>query len=633
MDAGARGHAIGLRIDTEAATFRSRMARGWVGPEGPDSTPPTMIMNTSSLRWARRTFCAALFGATSLAFGAGAQQLWTTKLPGNAKWQQLTGLGSLLVGTDAALLAVTPDDGKIAWKRDDIKKSNRNNAVEIPGTPMLLCNTVEGLGNSKLTLMAIDYQTGETIWTIPQMTAQYLDTIAVPQKDMVIFVINTFMEKDNGVYLSAHSLQTGEKKWSSKFTKSNGIPMHLADNSGKFMPTMDLSGYHDPVFDGDEMYLGYLGVHSVDLNTGAVKWGVEFPSGNKGLKKTYAPLRIDGDRIYGGGGGSVYAINRRTGETLWKSDRISDYAGLFKARDNAIVSQLEIVGGKIFSRYGGNFSDGKTAMLREPLGIVVLDPADGKSLYHFDQAKAGITNMVVVSDTNTVVFADGGNVYGLDASAATPVEAFKVPIEFKRKMGAGSIAKIGLGALGGVTGLAKGVMSANKALLDVPVAVNYAGGRVVVQGKQHLLGFDPKTKTSEWSLFYAAPSEAFANVAMFAVTAAAAVYGNAQAAASGGIGSSDYNDGVNTIHSNLGRYNSYTEKRAARIGGSKSTQAYTYILTNVEKEIGVVGVNLTSGATDRELVLKEKEPDYMVDEPMNRVFHFKGKDSIIAYQF
>jgi outer membrane protein assembly factor BamB len=592
-----------------------------------------MISASTVSRGFFRAVLVATLTAASFAIAAPARQLWTTKLPGDAKWQQLTGLGTLLVGTDASLLAITPEDGKIAWKRDDIKKSNRNNAVEIPGTPMLLCNVVEGLGNSKLTLMAIDYQTGETIWTIPQMTAQYLDTIAVPQKDMVIFVINTFMEKDNGVYLMAYDLEKGQLKWSSKFTKSNGIPLHLADNSGKFIPTMDLSGYHDPVFDGDEMYLGYLGVHCVDLTNGTVKWGVEFPSGNKGLKKTYAPLRIDGDRIYGGGGGSVYAVNRRTGATIWKSDRISEYAGLFKARDNAIVAQIEIAGGKIFSRYGGNFSDGKTATLREPLGIVVLDPADGKSLYHFDKAKEGITNLMVLPEANTVVFADGGNVYGIDAVPATPAEAFKVPIEFKRKMGAGSIAKIGLGALGGVTGLAKGVMSANKGLLDVPVAVNVQGGRVIVQGKQHLLGFDPATKTASWSLYYAAPSEAFANAAMFAVTAAAAVYGNAQVAASGGMGSSGYNDGVSTIHSNLDRYNSYTEKRAARIGGSKSAQSYTYILTNVEKEIGVVGVNLSTGETDREVVLKEKEPEYMLDEPLNRVFHFKGKNSVIAYQF
>ena len=32
-------------------------------------------------------------------------------------------------------------------------------------------------------------------------------------------------------------------------------------------------------------------------------------------------------------------------------------------------------------------------------------------------------------------------------------------------------------------------------------------------------------------------------------------------------------------------------------------------------------------------MLKEQEPDYMADEPMNRAFRFKGTDSIIAYQF
>lgn len=574
--------------------------------------------------------CALL--ASPLSAANAAKQLWSSKLPGEAKWHKLTELGTLLVGTDDAILNYDPDSGKLLWTHNEFKKTNTRNAVDILGTPLLICNTYDGLMNSKVTFTALDYFTGESRWTTPQILGQYLDTIPVPAKNLVIFVVNTYDGNEPGIYLNAHDLETGAAKWSAKFAMGGAIPLHLADNSGKWMPTMDLSGYHEPVFDGDEMYLGYLGVHCIDLTSGATKWAVEFPPANKGLKKTYAPLRIDGDRIYGAGGGSVYAINRRTGAQLWKSDRISDYAGLLKARDNAIVAQLEVVGGKIFSRYGGNFSDGKTAMLKEPLGVVVLDPADGKSLYHFDKAKEGITNLVVVPATNTVVFADGANVYGID-TAAVPVESFKVPIEFKKKMGMGGVAKIGLGALGGVTGLVKAGMSANKALLDVPVAVSYANGRIVVQGKQHLLGFDPQTKTSNWSLFYAAPSDAFANIAMFAVTAVAAVGGNAQAAASGGFGSSGYSSGVNTIHSNLDRYNSYTEKAAKRAGGAKSSESYSYVLTKVEKDIGIVGVNLSSGETDRQLVLKEKEPNYTVDEPANRIFHFKGKDSVVAYQF
>ncbi len=562
-----------------------------------------------------------------------AKQLWTAQLSGEAKWHKLTELGTLLVGTDEAIVSFDPETGKQLWTHAEYKKTNPRNAVDVLGTPLLICNTYDGMMNSKVTFTAMDYFTGEQRWATPQILGQYLDTIPVPAKNLVIFVVQTYDGKDPGIYLNAHDLETGAAKWSTKFAKSGGIPLHLADNSGRWIPTMDLSGYHEAVVSGDEMYLGYLGVHCVDLASGAIKWGVEFPPANKGLKKTYAPLRLDGDRVYGAGGGSVYAIDRKTGATLWKSDRISDFAGLLKARDNAIVAQLEIVGGKIFSRYGGNFSDGKTAALKEPLGVVVLDPADGKSLYHFDKAKEGITNLAVVPATNMVVFADGANVYGLDTSAATPSEAFKVPIEFKKKMGAATVAKLGLGALGGVSGLVKAGLSANKGLLDVPVAVNLSGGRIVVQGKQHLLGFDPQTKTSNWSLFYAAPSDGFANIAMFAVTAAAAVYGNAQVAASGGMGSSGYSSGVDTIQSSLDRYNRYTEKAAARAGSSKSSERYTYILTKVEKDIGIVGVNLVSGETDRQLVLKEKEPDYTVDEQSNRIFHFKNKDSVVAYQF
>lgn len=592
-------------------------------------------MKTTSLRLGRvvSALLACALVASPLIAANAAKTIWTTKLPGDAKWHKLTELGQLIVGTADSVAAFSPEDGKLLWKRDDIKKSNPRNAVDVPGTPFLICNTYDGMMNMKVTFIAMDYLSGEARWTTPQITGQYLDTIPVPSKGLVIFVVTATEGSETAIFLKAHDLETGNAKWSAKFAKAGAIPLHLADNSGRFIPTMDLSGYHEPLIDGDEMYLGYLGVHCVDLTNGATKWAVEFPPANKGLKKTYAPLRIDGDRIYGGGGGSVYAIDRRTGATLWKSDRISDYAGLLKARDNAIVAQLEIVGGKVFSRYGGNFSDGKNVVLKEPLGVVVLDPADGKSLYHFDQAKAGITNMVVVPESKTVVFADGSNVYGIDTSGAAPVESFKVPIEFKRKMGAGSVAKIGLGALGGVSGLVKGAVSANKALLDVPVATTYANGRVIVQGKQHLLGFDPATKTSNWSLFYAAPSDTLGTAAMFAVTAVAALGGNAQAMGSGGIGTSGYNSGVNMVHSNLDRYNKYTENAAKRAGAAKLSENYSYILTKVEKDIGLLGVNLTNGETDRQIVLKEKEPIYTVDEATGRIFHFKDKDSVVCYQF
>lgn len=582
-------------------------------------------MPTRTLRLA----LLSLFAAGSLS--AASTTLWNRKLPADAKWYERTSLGTLLIGTDGALLSVNPEDGTVLWQRDDFKKTNRNNAREIVGTPLMVANHFEGIGNSKVTFEAFDFLSGRKLWATPQLMGQYLDTIPVPEKGLVIFVLNSWDAKDNGIHFRAYNLGDGELKWDVKFAKTNGIPLHFADNSGKFMPTMDLSGYHDPVIDGDEMYVGYLGIHCVDLATGAIKWGVEFPAGDKNFKRTYAPLRIEGDRIYGAGGGSVYAVNRRTGETIWKSDRISKYAGLFKARDNAVVAQLEIAGDKVFARYGGNFSNGKQVVLKEPLGIVVLNAANGEDIYNIDKPKEGLTNLLVLPETNTVMFADAHNLYGLDISAAQPVETFKVPIEFKRKMGGGEVAQIGLGLLGGVQGVVKASMAQSKNRLDVPVAISRQNGHVVVQGKQHLLGFDPAAKTQKWSLYYAAPSDTLALAAMFAVTAAQGVVGNAQAS-QGTFGSSAYNQGYDTIHSGLDNYNKYAGKRKS---ATQNNESYSYILTKVGKgkDLGIVGINLETGETDRELVLGTKEPDYLVDELLGCVYFFKGGNNLVAYKF
>lgn len=577
--------------------------------------------------------------ALTLRLPAAPVPIWTCPLGEDAKWENLTELGMLLVGTDAAIHCIDPETGKVIWKNATFKKSNSMNAREIPGTPFLLCNQFAGIAGSKSTLTLIDYLTGETKWTAPEIMGQYLGTIPLPEKGIVILIMTTYKDgkgQENGTFLFAHDLATGERKWATPLAKANGIPLHMADNSGKFMPRMDLSGYHDPVLEGDVLYLGYLGVHALDVNTGTIKWAVEFPPGDKGLKRTYAPLRIVGDTIYGAGGGSIHAINKETGASLWKSDRISEYAGLFKARDNAIVTQIEVVDDKIFARYGGNFSNGQTVMLKEPLGVVVVSSADGKPLYQDKKIEGGLTNLMPLPETGAVMFADGKELVGL-STGATVEELFRVPIEFKRKMGGSDIAKIGLGLTGGLMGTIKAVSSSSKARLDVPVAITRHDGHIVVQGKQHLLGFDPAAKAQKWSLYYAAPSDAFSTIAMFAVTLAASAQGNAQVAQNGSIMTSGGRQGMDNIQNALDRYNRYTETRARKIGGSKNSGSYTYIITKLEKEhgggIGLVGVNLSSGDTDRQLALGTKEPKYLADEAAGRIFYFKGGDQIMAYQF
>jgi outer membrane protein assembly factor BamB len=591
-------------------------------------------MKTSGLAWRVCAFLAASLAASS-AFAAG-KQLWTAKLPGDAKWHSLTELGTLIVGTSDAILAFDPDTGQQLWQRGEFKKSSPFNAREIPGTPYLMCHSSEGFaGLAKITLMQVDYFTGKNTWQAPEMQGQFLGTFPVTQKGLVLLVMNGGGPdgKDQGTWLLAYDLMEGKQKWATKLAKVGAIRLHLADNSGKFMPTTDLSGYHDPVIEGDIAYLPYLGCQAVDLNTGTIKWTAEMiTGGGNELKKAHAPLRITADRVYGSAGGSVYALNKETGEVVWRGDRISSYAGLLKARNNAMVSQIEIVGEKIFARYGGYFSNGQTVMLREPLGVVALNAATGEALYTFDKPKEGLTNLMVLSETNTVMFADASHLYGLDIAAAQPTEAFTVPIEFKRKMGGGDIAQIGLGALGGIKGLAKATMAQSKARLDVPVAVLRKGNLIVVQGKQHLMSFDPSAKKIAWSTYCAAPSDAFGMTALFAVTAAISLQGNAMGMTSA-VGSQQYNSAVDMTHRSLDAYHKQAGKRKS---ATKSSDGFSFLLTKVEdgseKGVGLLGINLANGEGEKKFVLGSKEPDYRVDEAIGRLFYFKGKDSLIAYE-
>ncbi len=576
--------------------------------------------------------------ATALALLAAplhaVEKLWSAKLKEKPAWHQLTDLGTLLVGTKGAVQSYDPDTGALLWTRDDLDKTSPFNLREVVGAPYLLCNHSRGLGGTKIKLLTIDYLSGETVWETEEIMGQYLAAYPISSHGIAIFVLNSFegSRDEQGMLLRAHDLLTGELKWQTRYGKANEVQLHLADGSGKFSPRMDLSGYHDPVVEGDIAYLGFRGVDALDLTTGQIKWTREFKPGAKDFKRTYAPIRIDGERLYAAGGGSVFAINKTDGSIIWESDRISSYAGLFKARDNAIVSQVEPVNGKVFIRFGGNFSNGQTVMLREPLGVAAFDAATGDEAFKFTKPKEGITNLMVLPENGIVLFADAKHLYGLDVSGATVAEKFEIEIEFKRKMGGGDIAKIGLGALGGLSGLAKGAMAQSKNRLDVPVAITRRDNHIVVMGQQHLMGFDAVAQDIRWSTYYAAPKNVLGDTLMFAVTALAATAGNAQVAAAPSYSSSQYSQGVNNIHSALDRYNKYAGKRKA---ASKSSGDYSYVLTNVEegrkKGVGLMGISLETGEGDKQIILGEKQPEYLVDEALDRLFHFKGGKELVAY--
>lgn len=587
----------------------------------------------SSCRFRFLLLAAVLQAACSL-YAAAPRLLWTNKLPSDAKWHEVSSVGYLLVGTADAVLCIDPESGATLWKDNTLKKTSSFNVREVAGTPVIIANMQSGIGGMNTVLTAIDSLSGKHLWEEPKIMGQYLGIIPLPDQGLVLMLHAGHDEaQGNGTFIFAYDLASGALKWKTKYAKQGAITLHLGDNSGLFSPRMDLSGHQEPLLEGTRLYLPYLGVHCLDLESGAILWGVPFDPADKVNKRAYPALRLVGDQLFAGGGGEIYCINRDSGALLWKSNRVA--ASGLKVWKDSVLSQIEVMGNHVFVRMGGNYSDGKQVVLKKPLGVLALDRSNGHELWRSKDIDNGITNLLQLPEQNVLLCADGDSLIGIDANASTYTEVYKVKIEFKRKMGGGDIAKLGLGALGGLSGLAKAAGSSSKSRMDVPIAIVQSQGKVSVVGRQHLLGFDPTAKKIDWSLYYAAPSSTFANITMFAVTALAATAGNAQAS-QGTYGSSTYNQGVGNIHSALDNYSSYNEKRALRVN-SRAGDGYTYILTNIvqgkKKRVGIVGVNQTTGETERELPLDTKEPDYLADEEAGRIFFFKGKDTVEAYQF
>jgi outer membrane protein assembly factor BamB len=556
------------------------------------------------------------------------QILWQKDLEEKFSWNQVTYFGTLLVGSNSSLSSYDPDSGELMWKRDDLNKIAPFDVREVTGWPIAVLNLDRGIGGQKSSVEAINLDNGQTMWKTEEFEGFALGTYALAEKGIVLFFVNLINgEEVNGVHLYAYKAETGELLWKTPYGQDAGkISTHLADNSGAFYARQDLSGHMEPVVDGDLLYVPFSGVHCFDLNTGALQWGVPFKPAHKTLKKAYAPLVIDGDLIYATGSGVVYAVNKLTGEIKWQTEKVS----------SGLIAQLVVTPEMVMARLGGNFFDqgGRVFKLDKPLGVIAYNKEDGQMLWEFKGASGGITNLVYLPAKNTVMFSDATSLIGIDTNSTGKVkEAFRLPLEFKRSLGAKDLTSAGVKALtGGIGGMLRaGIKLADsKDRRDIPVAVTeQENGTLVVRGKQHLLSFNPENQEIPWSTYFAAPGASnFEFIAMTALTVFSVAVHNANYA-SGGASMSSASDRI------VAEYDRLDMLVNRRYSKSKNTQKYSYILTSVEdagkKGVGILAIDMETGDSVHQVYLGEKDPEYTVDDVEGRVYFFDNKKSIVAY--
>ncbi|HEY9404862.1 MAG TPA: PQQ-binding-like beta-propeller repeat protein [Pyrinomonadaceae bacterium] len=569
-------------------------------------------------------FFALALSLLACAPAARAQaMLWTHKPTQEIKWYRLTEAGTLLVGTDAGLYMLNPETGATAWKRDDFKGVNEYQTQEIAGTPLLLVSDNSGSIQKKTKLSALDVLTGQTVWETEQLKGSAVQVSPVYDKDMVLLltVVSNSATKDKPD-ITALKLSTGALLWQSELTDS--VDLYGMERGSKYFPKFDLSGAQPPVFDGDSVYFTYAGLHRYNLSDGKLVWSLKYDVTEGRIKLGNAQAVIEGDTIYTSAKGQVRAIDKNTGAVKWAS---KDFGGA--------VAEMHLRAGVLYGRLGGTFYDfGKREyVVKKPLGVVALDPRAGTANWFYDKADDSITNLAFLPDQNQILIADSKNLIALDTAATGKAkEVYKVKLEFKFNLGAAAtVAKVAKFGFGGLSALG----SKGADTTDEPISISRReNGTVVVRGKQHLLAFDPRTKQIPWSTKYAAPGvPGWQKIAMTAITIASAAMSNSAEAAYASQG--NWRSAGDSNRNFINAMSSYEQFMSKRHSATKAGGLYVYVLTDVkqekEKGAGIVGVNMETGQADRQIMFKDKEPDYEVDEASGRVFNLKNSRELNAY--
>lgn len=590
-------------------------------------------MRRKELKLTKTAAALAVFAALFILSGIQAfadTPIWSFK---GAKWYSMMETGNVMVGLENKTIAMIDGaTGKQIWTRSDIGEIKEDEYTELPGTPLLLISDNSGWAQRKTKLYALDTLTGATVWQTEKMLGYTVEVSPVYKKDMIVFLTirDNRMNKDKPD-IFALKMSTGELLWQNEYTekvdlygvekkKRGGASAMLLGSGGGASDRFNLDGENPPIFDGDSMYMTYAGLHRYSLTDGKLVWKTLYDVTDGSLKNTNGQAIIDGDMIYTSAQGIIRAIDKNSGAVKWTT----------KDFGKGGIAEMQLLGDTVYGRMGGQFYSGKKGewQKKSPIGVVALNKSTGSTNWIYEGAKNSITNMMILPDDNTLLIGDEKNLIGLDLSSQGKVkEAYKIPLKFKFKVGAAATAgKVAAVALGGVGGFFKKGADTT----DNPVSiVRQENGTVVVRGMQHLIGFDPKSRSIAWSTKYDAPGiSGWQSIVMTALTITAAALSEGMEASYSQRG--DYNSAFEQNSQFLNLMSQYQQFMSKKFSSSKQSGNTYYVLTTIkgkdDKGSGLVGVNLLSGKAMNQIIFKDKSPDYEVDEASGRLFNMnKGE--------
>lgn len=578
--------------------------------------------------------------------------------------------GVLLVAGAGGLAGIHPGAEKPHFVFTEYGKVKEEELEFVPASPYVIVNQGSLLTSKKT---VIDLVTGKVLFATEDNGWRNIAQVKVflPQNKLVV-IGNRNKKEDYLLAAGIYDLATGKQDgFASLDPKVGKVRM------GNSIPQS--SG--EPFLSGDLVLVPTTkNMVCANFKNGEIVWTADLD------KISWMSADNTGKEIYGfeerpNGDTRIHKISS-TGELLWKKERkIKGKVSRFEILPQglAIVSDVDNSGKSGIAKLAAGNSESKIAFLDAPTGEDLWEKAPKTKGYvqHFYILEDGILFGIYSGGINKISF-DGTTLFkkplktgeNIHTMARTPQGLIYItdmdaniinlntgepvwsnPIKYKKAKGVASTYDTDHGRYlistgdevlavdekdGRVSTLAK-VEFKEK---EVPGQIVVRDGGILLAADQNLcmLDFEGKEK---FHGYYKSPGQGgflkatygVLAVASMAMSSAAAYQGGRYGTYAGSNQLNSYGEQMKVYQEGFGNIAtvSFSEMNK-RFKATSATENAQFILTALDAGVGLVKINKDTGKAEKEIVLKDKKPEYKVDDWGGYLYYKSGSDQISAFR-
>lgn len=572
----------------------------------------------------------------------------------------LTQGGTMVVATNDGLVGIKPGSNELLFNFTDYGKVKPEELSFIPNAPYVVVGQT-GFGAMTTKKAVIDYMSGKKLFSTEDNGWKMIMTcdVMMPQNKLVVSGQRRAADK-YAFAVAIYDLNSGNQdsyivlKGSEQIT---GRPLLLKD--GLILPTAK-------------------NLKKIDISTGAEKWSIKVDD-IKWMTTDETQQEIYGFETTANGSNTRIHKIGANGGLLWEDPhKVKGHVANFEILPQglAIVSNVDNSGKSGLAKLASAKAESKIAFLSASNGEDLWDKAPKTKGYvqHFYIMEDGILFGIYEGGINKISF-DGktlfkkplktgpniltmaqtpqGLIYITSADANivnldTGDQVWKKPLKYKRADAVSSdydgkndryliSADDNLFAVDANTGDVSTLAETKFEGKEDPTGVEVRDGGILLTSSQNMMMLDWEGSQG-WHEYYRAPGK----------SAFGAILMGALAVASAATSTAAYME-ANNNRNRLGYYTSRGEayadlgdSMAAATGASvaemlkrfKATSATAnsrFVLTKLDEGVGLVKLNKDTGSKEKEIVLRDKKPEYQVDEFGGILYYKANGSSIYAY--